>query len=79
MVVMGSVLLLAGCASVPDAVNPVEWYKDVKGGTSQRKPQLIVMEWTALISRELVTESAAFGKLSRRQGFSLLERKAVAH
>ena len=31
MVVMGSVLLLAGCASVPDAVNPVEWYKDVKG------------------------------------------------
>ena len=28
---IGSVLLLAGCASVPDAVNPVEWYKDVKG------------------------------------------------
>ena len=26
----GSVLLLAGCASVPDVVNPVEWYKDVK-------------------------------------------------
>ncbi len=24
-------MLLAGCASVPDAVNPVEWYKDVKG------------------------------------------------
>ncbi|MBN06650.1 MAG: hypothetical protein CMM45_02305 [Rhodospirillaceae bacterium] len=31
MAVMGSVLLLAGCASVPDAVNPVLWYKDVKG------------------------------------------------
>ena len=28
---LGSILLLAGCASVPDAVNPVEWYKDVKG------------------------------------------------
>ena len=31
MAVMGSVLLLAGCASVPDAVNPVVWYKGVKG------------------------------------------------
>ena len=29
--IIGSVLLLAGCASVPDVVNPVEWYKDVKG------------------------------------------------
>lgn len=24
-------LLMAGCSSVPDAVNPVEWYKDVSG------------------------------------------------
>ena len=31
MVVMGSVLLFAGCASVPDAVNPAVWYKGVAG------------------------------------------------
>ena len=30
-IIIGSVLMLAGCASVPDMVNPVEWYKDVKG------------------------------------------------
>lgn len=29
-IIIGSVLLLTGCASVPDVVNPVEWYKDVK-------------------------------------------------
>ena len=29
-IITGTVLLLAGCASVPDVVNPVEWYKDVK-------------------------------------------------
>ncbi|MDG2033359.1 MAG: hypothetical protein P8J29_05435, partial [Rhodospirillales bacterium] len=29
-IVIGTVLLLTGCASVPDVVNPVEWYKDVK-------------------------------------------------
>ena len=44
----------------------------------QRKPQLIVMVWTALISWKLATEFVAFGKPSRRQGFSLPERKAVA-
>jgi len=29
-VVFGAALLLAGCSSVPDAANPVEWYKSVK-------------------------------------------------
>ena len=31
LMIIGSVLLVAGCASVSDAVNPVEWYKDIKG------------------------------------------------
>jgi len=31
LVAVGAVALLAGCSSVPDAVNPVEWYKGVKG------------------------------------------------
>ncbi len=33
-VVFGAALLLAGCSSVPDAVNPVEWYKSVKESIS---------------------------------------------
>jgi len=34
--------LLAGCSSVPDAVNPVEWYKGVAGifGGPEKRPEL---------------------------------------
>jgi len=30
-VAVGAVVMLAGCSSVPEAINPVEWYKGVKG------------------------------------------------
>ncbi len=33
-IVFGAALLLAGCSSVPDAANPVEWYKSVKESIS---------------------------------------------
>ena len=29
LVLMGAIFATAGCSYVPDALNPVEWYKDV--------------------------------------------------
>src|ERR1700685_2183814 len=37
VLVVGMVCLLGGCSSVPDAVNPIAWYRDLSGASKDDK------------------------------------------